>query len=342
VNDYELASRLRYFIWGGPPDEQLMRMADAGELSNPSRLLKQVQQMLKDPRAQQKSSQFIVEWLDLDRLQNMNPSRKHFPNWNPTLAADMRKETLAFFQEIAWKQQRPLSDLMNSEFTYLTPELAKHYGLKPAGEGLTRYDLSHVSGYGGLLTQGSVLTMGGDDASMVTRGLFVLQNLLRGVVHDPPPDVDTTPVASRPGRTHRSVAETRIATVACGGCHAKFEPLAFGLEKFDGLGTYRERDAYGNSLRADGKILFPGQSKAIAYATTKELMNLLSKSERVKETITWKVTQFALGRPLTAVDADIVKQIHRESQKNGGTYRSLVIAIVTSDLILKTRTELEQ
>src|SRR6185503_18894295 len=143
-----------------------------------------------------------------------------------------------------------------------------------------RYDLSAVPGRGGLLTQGSVLTIGGDDASTVTRGLFVMHELLRGVVHDPPPSVDTTPVPAKPGLTRRAIAESRLANKNCMGCHTKFEPLSFGLEKFDGLGTYHETDEHGNKLREEGNILFPGQEIPMAYQSTIELTELLAKSDR--------------------------------------------------------------
>jgi hypothetical protein len=341
VGEYELASRMSYILWGAPPDEELMRAADKGDLFDRSRVEAQVARMLRDPRALDRSAQFIAEWLDLDRLSNLQPDRKRFPNWNESLAADMRAETLAFFKEVAWKQKRPLADLFNAQVTYATPQLAKHYGLKPKGEGLSRYDLSSVPARGGLLTQGSVLTIGGDDGSMVTRGLFVLHGVLRGTVKDPPPGLDTTPVPSKPGLSQRRIAEMRIANVSCAACHTKFEPLAFGLERFDGLGAYRESDEHGNALREDGEILVPGTAKPVKYRTSAELMNLLAGSERVRATMTWKVTQFALGRPLAAADARIIDKIHKASQKGGGTYASLITAIVMSDLVQMTRTEIE-
>ena len=174
---------------------------------------------------------------------------------------------------------------------------------------------------------------------MVTRGLFVLHDLLRGSVMAPPVGLDTTPVPAKPGMSNRRVSEQRIADVKCGGCHVKFEPLAFGLEKFDGLGAFHNKDEHGNTLREDGEILFPGTIKPVAYKTSAELMDLLAKSDRVRESLTWKVTQFALGRPLVAADARIIKDIHTKAWKNGGTYESLVTAIVMSDLVQMTRTE---
>jgi hypothetical protein len=127
--------------------------------------------------------------------------------------------------------------------------------------------------------------------------------------------------------------------VNCGGCHAKFEPLAFGLEKFDGLGSYHVVDKHGNKLRDDGEILFPGTAAPIKYQSAGELMDLLADSGRVAESLTWKLTQFALGRPLAAADARVVAAIHQASQKSGGKYSSLITAIVTSDLVMMTRTE---
>lgn len=339
---YELASRLSYMLWGGPPDDTLLAAAEKGALDRAG-VESQALRMLQDRRAVERSRQFLTEWLNLDRLDNLRPNPQRFPQWDARLAADMRNETLAFFEEVVWKQNRPLAELLNAQVTFVTPRLAAHYGLPlnaaPAGDAAVRYDLSSVPGRGGLLTQGSVLTVGGDDASMVSRGLFVLHELLRGVVRDPPPCVDTTPIQSKPGLTQRAVAESRIANKNCAGCHAKFEPLAFGLEKFDGLGTLHEKDEYGNLLREDGSVLFPGQEQPVPYKSTGELMDLLAQSERVRESLTWKIAQFALGRPLGAEDAAVLGQIHRAAEQAGGTYASVMTAIVTSDLVLMGRRE---
>lgn len=342
LDSHELATRLSYIVWGAPPDEPLMQAADKGAL-NRQAVEAHARRMLKDPRAVERSRQFISEWLNLDRLSNLRPDPKRFANWDPALAGDMRRETLAFFEEIVWKQNRPLSDLLSAKLTFVTPRLAKHYGLtvEPAGsdDALVRVDLSSVPGRGGLLTHGSVLTVGGDDASMVTRGLFLMHELLRGVVRDPPPCVDTTPVPSKPGLTQRMVSEQRLADKACMGCHARFEPPAFAFERFDGLGSYHESDEHGNKLRDDGHVLIPGQEKPTRFESTAELMNLLAGSERVRQSFTWKVAQFAVGRPLGAQDARHIAEVHRSAQQRGGTYAELLVALVTSDLVLMTPTE---
>ena len=272
-------------------------------------------------------------------MDELKPSPHHFPEWDPTLGPAMREETLAFFQDVVWNQQRPLTDLFNAQVTFLTPELAKHYGLERTGDGLSRYDLHEVPERGGLLTQGSLLTMGGDDASMVTRGLFVLNSILRGTVNDPPPGLDTTPVPSSPGASQRVIAEGRLNTGACSGCHTVFEPLAFGLERFDGVGGYRESDEFKNTLREDGFVLVPGEAEPRPYTTMGQLMDILADSDRVEETLAWKLAQFAVGRQLGPKDVATMAAIVAENKRGGSTYHSLIKAIVMSDLIRKTPTE---
>ena len=336
--EYEIASRLSFMIWGAAPDERLLEAAEAGELRSLETIDFHVRRMLEDSRAIAQSKRFLSEWLNLDRLDNLSPNAEKFPNWNPALARQMREETLAFFEEVVWKQKRPLGELLNAQLTFATPELAAHYGLRKRDRGnadsdWATYDLSSDPNRGGLLTQGSVLTMGGDDASMVTRGVFALHDLLRGTVKDPPPGLDTTPVPSSPGQSQRAISEDRIADNSCGGCHSKFEPLAFGLERFDGLGSFKKRDVFGNRLRQDGEILFPGEAKPIAFKTSEELMGLLAGSDRVAETLVWKLTQFAVGRPLGAREAAVVQEIAKEAHVRGGTYAAVVGAIASSDLI---------
>ena len=347
IDEYELASRISYIVWGGPPDHELMRAADDGDLFELSAVEAQVERMLRDTRARQHSARFITEWLDLNRLVNLRPNADKYPHWSAELADDMRRETLAYFDEVVWEQQRPLSNLLNAQVTFVTSRLANHYHLKTEGvpvEGrdLKRHDLVSEPARGGILTQGSVLTVGGDEASMVSRGLLVMHELLRGVVNDPPPCVDTTPVTTKSGLTQRSIAMERIANASCGGCHAKFEPLAFGLEKYDGLGSFHEKDEHGNALREDGLILIPGAERAVPYQNAKEMMDLLAGSERVKESMTWKLTQFALGRPLVAYDAAEVQRIHQRSQQASGTYAALLKAIVLSDLVQLMHTESDE
>lgn len=334
VDSWELASRLSYIIWGGPPDAELFKLAESDEL--PGQIEQQTNRMLRDPRAVQQSLRFVSDWLNLNRLENLRPNSKRFPTWKKGLAEDMREETLRFAEEVIWKQNRPLTALLNAQVTFVSPELAEFYGLRNSDrESDGRINLQNEPSRGGLLTHGSLLTAGGDNASMVTRGLLVMHELLRGVVRDPPPCVDTTPLATRAGLTQRSMALERINNASCGGCHSRFEPLAFGLERYNGLGAYRKVDEHGNELREDGEILFPGSGSSVRYQTSAELMELLAQSDRVAQTFTWKVAQFAVGRPLGAQDARIVDEIHQRAKAGGGKWQDIITAIVSSEFVEK-------
>ncbi|MEO1527408.1 MAG: DUF1592 domain-containing protein [Planctomycetota bacterium] len=333
LSDYALASRVSYIVWGAPPDHELLNAASDRELSDPKQVRAQVTRMLKDPRAVARSRDFLIQWLNLNHVDSLRPDAKRFPTWNASLAKDMRDETLAFFEHIVWEQERPLSNLLSAQVTFCSPELARHYGLRSPAKDTNRYDLSKVRERGGLLTHGSVLTIGGDDASTVTRGLFVLNQLLRGVVNDPPPCVDTTPVPASPGSSARMIAEARIKNESCGGCHSRFEPLAFGMSKFDGLGSYHDTDEYGNRLRDDGEMLVPGTAQVVHFKDSAAMMKLLESSDRIRESLVWRMTQFAIGRPPTADDAPIIREIHRRSQKAGATYQTILTEIVASELV---------
>ncbi len=341
VTSFELATRMSYLIWGGPPDEKLLQAARSNSLQTDKEIESQVKRMLQDPRAKKQASRFVKEWLDLDRLSVLRPNKKHFPHWSKELAQDMRRETIAFFEEVAWKENQALSTLLNAKKTFLTPRLAKHYGIQPQSKKFALYDLSNNPARGGILTQGSVLTMGGDEASMVTRGLFVLKDLLGSKVGDPPPELDTTPVPSKKGMSRRDVAQTRVVNPSCGGCHAKFEPLAFAFEKYDGVGGFSESDEHGNTLREDGVIEIPGDKKEHEYKTTQQLNDLLAANAQVQRTIEKKMIQFALGRPLTENDTEDLKQIHNEAKADGSSYRAVIQALVKSNLIRMTQTEVK-
>ncbi len=337
VGSYEIASRLSYMVWGGPPDRELLDAAKNNQLYDSGQIKRQVERMLRDPRAVKQSQTFIAEWLHLDRLDHLQPGKGKYPDWDPKLADDMRRETDAFVEHVLWKERRPLSDLLNAQVTFATPRLAKHYGLsvsKDAKEDEVRkYDVKEEVSRGGLLTQGSLLTMGGDDASMVTRGLFVLHDLLRGSVKDPPPGTDTTPVPSAPGRSQRHVAEKRMKAESCGGCHAKFEPLAFALERYDGTGRYSLVDGFKNQLRQDGEVFIPGAKKKVKYSEAPQLFDLLAASPPVQENITWKLAQFALGRPIASSDRPHLHSVHLESTKQGHSYQDVMTALASSPLI---------
>jgi hypothetical protein len=339
LDGWEMASRLSFLLWAGPPDDALLDAAEADALASDAEIAAQVERMLADPRARNASVQFVADWLHLSRLDNLPRNPERFPGWSTAIGHAMQDETVAYFESIAWEQDRALVDLFAAQEAWLTPELAAYYGLEPMGTGLAVYDVSGVPERGGLLTQGSLLTIGGDESSMVSRGLFVLQTILCGDLASPPPGIDTTPPEVEPGKSQRDYSEERTSNDNCSGCHRQMEPLAWGLERFLADGTYATEDWLGNPLQEDGYLLLPGEAEPQPYDTVAEMMQLLAGSDAARECIARKATQFAVARPLLGSDACSIDGLQASFAASSGTWRDLVTAVATSPGFRSIRVE---
>ncbi len=328
LSGYEMASRLSYLVWGGPPDDELLDAAEDGRLRSDEEVEQQVRRMLDDMRVRDASGRFVHDWLHLSRLDNLVRDPELFPAWDPALATAMQAETQAFADAVLWEEGRPVTDLFNAQFTVVEPALASHYGLD-ASEG-SRVDLDAVPERGGLLTQGALLTLGGNEASMVARGQFVLETVLCGSLESPPEGVDTTPPEIEEGKSQRDYSVERVDNPSCGGCHAQMEPYAWGIERFLADGTYALEDHYGNELREDGFVRMPGESGDIDYSTVGELMDLLAGSEAVGDCVSRRSLQFALGRAVELTDRCTVDSIRTRMSESSGTYEDLLVAIALS------------
>lgn len=329
LDGYEIASRLSYFLWGAPPDETLLD-AVAG-LHEDAAIEAQVDRMLEDPRARENAQRFLIDWLDLHRLDNLQRDPSLFPEWDPALGVDMKAETVQFFTHLALDEKRPLADLFNAQLTFVTPELATHYGFEDVGTD-GRVALSDLPERGGFLTQGAMTTLGGNTSSMVGRGLYILENILCGHLADPPPGVDTTPPEITEETPQRQLSEERVDNPSCGGCHYQIEPVAWGIERFDATGRHTTEDRFGNALAQDGTVVL--EDGKVDFESIAELGDLLAGSERVRACIGRKTTQFALGRPLDLderpSDQCTDDEVTERFLASGGTYRDLMVAIALS------------
>lgn len=341
LSGLELASRLSFLLWGAPPDSTLLDAAGDGKLDTDAQIAAQVRRMLDEPSARTRAATFVSDWLNLSRLPTLTRDAKRFPDWTPALGAAMFDETQRFFESVAFDAKAPLSSLFNSQVTFVSAELADHYGVTADSDG--RVDLSSDPARGGLLTQGAVLTIGGNSESMVGRGLFLLENILCGHIDSPPPGVDTTPPDVGAGATQRVHSESRVDNPSCGNCHSQMEPPAWGIERFDAVGRFRMQDEFGNDLKQDGYVLFPGQTEATPYATTEELNNHLAQSPEVRACMVSKLSQFAFGRPLARSDEPLdlcaVEDVQSRFEKSAGGFEDLIVAIVQSNAFRKIQTE---
>ncbi|WP_435015476.1 DUF1592 domain-containing protein [Tundrisphaera sp. TA3] len=330
IDDYELASRLSYFLWSSCPDDSLYDLAKAGTLHEDEVLAGQVRRMLADTRSEALARDFAGQWLGVDRLATVaEPDGRTFPTYTPALRDAMAEEPIAFFQGLL-RDNAPLLDLLDADYAYLNQPLAEHYGIKDvAGNEFRRVALTDRS-RGGVLGMGAVLTLTSYPrrTSPVLRGKWVLEELLGTPPPPPPPNVKVLPAddRAREGLTFRRRLEQHRADAKCASCHAKMDPLGFGLETFDPIG--RLRDTVGGEPVDASGVLAGG----VEFRGSAELKKILRDDKRdlFVRNLSGKMLSYALRRGLEYYDAPTVKEIAAAVEADDFRAQSLVIAIVES------------
>ena len=332
LDNYALASRLSYFLWSSMPDEELFALAQKGVLSRPEVLAAQARRMLKDPKAHALTENFAGQWLQLRNLSNVAPDPKQFPEFNANLRAAMREETERFFQAIV-QEDRSLLDFIDGRFTFLNEPLARLYGIP----GITGNEFRRVAltgdARGGLLAQASILTVTSNPTrtSPVKRGKWVLEQLFGTPPPPPPPNVpkladDKNDKKEPLTGTLRQRMEQHRKDPMCASCHARMDPIGFGLENYNAIGAWRTTDG---NLPVDASGTLPGgqsfhgpaQLKAILKAQKTQFVRCLSE----------KMLTYALGRGLDFSDKRTVENIVNRVARQDYRFSALITAIVQSD-----------
>ncbi len=329
VDAFELATRLSYFLWASTPDKELLQLADQGKLTDPAVLRAQVERLLNDPRAETLSRHFAGQWLGFDDLREVvNPDPARFPTFTPALRVAMYRESVEFFSYIL-KENRPVTELLDADYTFLNAELAAHYGIAGVeGTAMQRVKLTDRQ-RGGVIGQASVLTATSLPlrTSPVKRGKWILDNLMGTPPPPPPPDAGTLPQDDKTpdGLSFRAQLEKHRRVESCAGCHAKIDPLGFGLENFDAIGRWRTQDLNGKPV--DSQSALPDGS---AFSTPEELKKVLLKSSDLFcKNLCRKLLAYALGRPLEYYDEPVVNELLGTLKTNGYQLRPVIQAIAT-------------
>jgi mono/diheme cytochrome c family protein len=327
VSPFELASRVSYFLWSSMPDDELLALAESGRLRDPGVLEAQVDRMLGDPRAAAFATNFAGQWLETRNLDNVKPDPDKFKEWSPELRDAMKAETAMFFEHVL-RENRPVSDFLNADYTFLNERLATHYGIEGvAGSEFRRVALT-TDRRGGVLSQGAVLTVSSypTRTSPVIRGKYVLQNLLG--MPPPPPPADVPLLEESAGAEATSVREqleVHRANPTCASCHRNMDPLGFGLENYDAIGRWRDTDG---EFPVDASGALPSGQR---FTTAGEMRSLLLlQLPQFSRTLTEKMLTYALRRGLKPYDRRTVEQIHRAVAADGYHFRTLVHQIVKS------------
>ena len=328
IDDFELASRLSFFLWSSIPDDELLDAAASGDLGRPGMLEAQVRRMLADPRSSNLATNFAGQWLHLRKLDSFSPNARLFPDFDDNLRQGFREETERFVESII-REDRSALDLIRADYTYLNERLAKHYRIPGIyGTRFRRVSLGRNSKRGGLLRHGSVLTVTSyaTRTSPVLRGTWVLENVFGAPPPAPPPNVpalDNSVSAKLPMRERLSAHRDNPA---CASCHMTIDPVGFALENFDALGRWRD---YVDGARIDVTGGLPGE--ALTDRGTAGLEDaLLARPELFAGTLTRKLLTFALGRGAEYYDEPAIRKIIRDARPNGYRFSELVVGIVNS------------
>ena len=328
LSDLEIASRLSFFLWSSIPDDQLLDLAECGKLSQPGVIEHQVRRMLADSRSQSLVSNFAGQWLHLRNLESTTPDLRLFPDFDDNLRQAFRQETELFFESVL-NEDRSVLDLLKADYTYLNERLAKHYGIPNVyGSRFRRVSLDKDSKRGGLLRQGSILTVTSyaTRTSPVIRGKWILDNIIGT---PPPPQLPNVPAlkdntVSATLSVRERLAEHR-ANPACASCHNLMDPVGFSLENFDAVGRWRTAEE-GKPINAAGGL--PDSSTFEGISGLEQA--LLSRPEVFVSTLTEKLLTYALGRGVESSDAPAVRKIVRESQADGFRFSSVILGVVNS------------
>jgi hypothetical protein len=326
IGDLELASRLSFFLWSSIPDDELLAVAESGELHTPAALERQTRRMLADPRAGSLAGNFAGQWLYLRNLDSLTPDLRLFPDFDDNLRQAMRAETELFFAHILREDHSAL-ELLKADYTFLNERLAKHYGVPGVYGSHFRRVSTAESGRGGLLRHGSVLavTSYATRTSPVIRGKWVLENIIGT---PPPPPLPDVPALDNVVAANLSVRERLAqhrANAACTSCHNLIDPPGFALENYDAVGRWRNLEE-GKPVDASGGL--PDGSRFAGIAGLED--GLLQRPELFAGTLTEKLLTFALGRGLEHYDAPAVRRIVREAQAKDYRVSSIIVGITTS------------
>ncbi len=329
LNDFELASRLSFFLWSSIPDEELLTLAQQGRLHDPLVLHRQVKRMLADARSDALVANFAGQWLSLRNLALARPDPDVFPEFDEALRQSFEEETNLFFESIL-REDRSVLDLLAADYTFLNQRLAEHYGIPNIyGSQFRRVTLTDPN-RGGLLGEGSILTVTSypNRTSVVLRGKWILENLLGTPPPPPPPGVAALKPESHDGRllTVRQQMEQHRTDPACASCHMRMDPLGFALENYDGVGRWRAKDV-GVVIDPSGEL--PDGTRFTGPEGLKESI-LTGHRDEYLETVTEKLLMYALGRGLEYYDQPAIRSIVRQAAGDDDRMSALITAIVTS------------
>lgn len=351
LSDYELASRMSYFLWSSMPDKELMDLAKSGKLGTSEALRSQTERMLSAPKSQRLIKNFTGQWLKLRSIDETVPDKKLYPEYDEYLRNSLVQETELFFEEIL-KNNLSLVNFIDSEFLFLNDRMAEHYGIPGVeGSGFRKVKVPVDSPRGGVLTQASILkvTANGTDTSPILRGVWMLENIMGVHVPPPPPAVPAVEPDIRGTVTIREQLNAHKKNKSCYGCHSKIDPVGFAFESFDPVGTHRD---YYRTIGGKGKhVKKDNEGRKVYYSvgpnvdasdtmlsgakfsSIQEFKDILLKEKsNVAHCLTEKLTTYATGRVPGFSDRPAVAAILKQTKAKNYGLKTLIHSIIQSEI----------
>ncbi|MEM7602342.1 MAG: DUF1592 domain-containing protein, partial [Verrucomicrobiota bacterium] len=337
AKDLALAERLSFFLWNSVPDQELLKLAYAGDLSSSKNLVDQTKRLLNDPRAERFSRHFVRQWLGMDLLDYLQVDEEVYKNqFDEDLRIAMLSEPIELFRELL-TENHSIMDFLHGDYVMVNERLANHYGIPNVyGNEFRKVALKPGVPRGGLLTQAGLLAMNSDgtDSHPLKRGIWLLENIL----HDPPPpappavpEVDLSdPEVLK--MTLKERMEDHRNSAACQSCHAKIDPWGIAFENFDAVGQWRDT-IKGRPVDASGVLFDEDELDGILGL---KLYLLENRQDQFAHAMVHKLSSYALGRPLAFSDRNALDAITTKLRQNGDGLATLIVLIVTSDLFRST------
>ncbi len=341
VNDWELASRLSYFLWNSLPDAELFHLASRGELHRSETLKLQIQRLLGDAKTSRFTESFPRQWLQLYRVGQFPPDSELYPDYDKWLEQSMTQESTRYFGEV-FTSNLSIRELLSSDWTVMNARLAMHYGKEfPQQAGFHRVKLTGNDHRGGILTQASVLSLTSDGTRHrpVHRGVWVSEAVFGRTPPPPPPNVE--PLEPTPGNKQKATIRDQLQAHAthaiCASCHQKIDPLGFAFDNYDAIGRWRTTEKVAGGLGDDPPVNATGAlPNGQTYKGPEEFKQLLTQDiDRFAVAFVEQLATYALRRVMTIDDAPQIKAIAEASKADNYRLKTLIQNLVTSDLFQK-------
>ena len=350
---FEIASRLSYFLWDTMPSDELLRAAGEGKLATVEQIEAAARRMLEDPRARTAMEEFLAQWMRFDRVLEATRDRRRFREFNADVAAAMVEETRRLFNHLVWHDQN-FMEFFTANYTFVNPDLARLYGLPAPGEEFAKVEYPADSGRSGVLGHGSflVLTSKPAETSPTARGLFVRNHFLGQEIPPPPAGVNTVlpNVTEDKPMTNRQRLAVHLNSESCASCHRLIDPIGLGFEQYNAIGVFQKKmvlqfpGARGDEARGrrstikeldvDPSGYIQGMEDS-AFSTPRELGRLLAESKTCQKAIVKQLFRYAFGRQETVNDQPVIDALLARFRDSGFRFRELIVALVTSELFLQ-------